>query len=194
MKVKSFYICLFVFLFTDSTTAWNLASRSSGAQLQEDFSLKQYAGRWYEMYRTENIPWESGTDIQANYVLNSDHSSFKVQNKSWKPDKNNWKEGEASLEVDSWSNPAAMLIKFSRFMPAADYSVLYTDYENIAVVASSNAALFGWFRKKYGWILARSTDVSEAHLNRAFDIVSKRYGLSRSDFIKTPHGVAKTEN
>ena len=41
---------------------------------KEDFDVEAYMGVWYEFARSENIPFETGSCITANYELESEDS------------------------------------------------------------------------------------------------------------------------
>ena len=53
-------------------------------------------------------------------------------------------------------------VKFFPYAPAGDYSVLYTDYENVAVVYSCDTYLLA--KTEYIWILTRSQEPIEAYI------------------------------
>ena len=50
----------------------------SKPELQADFDINSYLGLWYEFQRSESVPFESGTCIQACYSL--DGVKVNVQN------------------------------------------------------------------------------------------------------------------
>ena len=81
-------------------------------------------------------------------------------------------------------------MRFSQFQPPGDYRILFTDYENIAVIYSYSAYLLGLVRLEYAWILARQPIISENLTNLAFGIFEERVGLKKEDFRQTPVGVA----
>ena len=40
--------------------------------LQDNFNVTAYLGLWFEFQRSDNIPFESGTCVTANYTVMSD--------------------------------------------------------------------------------------------------------------------------
>lgn len=152
--------------------------------LQPDFNLVAYTGLWYEIFRTKNIPFESGTDINAFYAGNPD-GTVAVTNKEWLPEKNQWKVANA---VATYVSNARLSVKFGPLQPAGDYRVLYTDYQNIAVVYSEFN--LGPISIKYGWVLSRVPSLTAELEAKAFQVFQQAAGMDRDLFHETVHGVA----
>src|SRR5690606_38287575 len=128
-----------------------------------------YLGRWYEIYRTNNIRFEKGTNIFAEYSKISD-LKIKVKNSQYLPKSGKWDSIEGTAKVLDPKKPTDLGVKFFFFQPRALYRILYTDYGNFAVVYNESS-IFGFFKTKRAWILSRRKTLSSEEENAAFDIL-----------------------
>ena len=114
----------------------------------EGFESERYLGKWYEVARLENSFERGLTNIQAEYLKNSD-GSIKVVNKGFDPFNKRWKEaiGRASFVTNS----SIGRLKVSFFWPFyGGYNIIDLDKENYsyALVCGAN--------KEYLWVLSRT--------------------------------------
>lgn len=156
-------------------------------ELQPNFSLSRYAGRWFEIFRARNTPFQNGTDTTAFYTL-LPNGTIHVQNNEWHPDQWQWSNplpGQAN--VKNPNRPAALVVQFPG-SPPGDYQVLYTDYDTVSVVYS----IYTWrgTTLQYGWVLARRPYLDDATLQRVWSVYREKTGLTPDFFVKTRHGVA----
>lgn len=153
--------------------------------LQENFKLEEYCGTWYELYRTKSIKFESGTNIEANYTMRPDRT-VAVHNKQYLTSKRKWDAIDGIATVPNASQPAHLKIKFKWYLPKGNYSVLYTDYNNIAIVYSHHSFCFGLFKRTYAWILGRNRNVSQCDIDHAFTMMEEKLHLEKSLFMPSP--------
>ncbi|XP_034416278.1 apolipoprotein D-like [Cyclopterus lumpus] len=120
-------------------------------QVQPNFTLLQYQGRWYEI---EKLPasFEKGKCIEANYALRTD-GTIQVLNSQFYKDKVTTAEGTAVIRDPR--EPARLGVSFSYFSPYSPYLVLSTDYSSLSVVYSCTNIL-NIFHFEFAWILSRS--------------------------------------
>ena len=118
--------------------------------LPATFDPTKYTGVWNEQARDAAFPWESYDCSQARYTLNPD-GTIAVINSQYDPNKD---EVTSAKAVATFYNGAQGKVKFFPYAPAGDYRVLYTDYENLAVVYSCDSYLLA--KTEYVWILTRS--------------------------------------
>ena len=52
-----------------------------------DFDLKRYTGRWFEMQREVNTPFEKGDFVTADYNFTDAHEGVQVVNTEQRADK-----------------------------------------------------------------------------------------------------------
>ena len=120
--------------------------------LQANFNITNYYGVWYELVRNIDMPFEKGDCTQAEYSPNPD-GTVRVFNSEIYNGKNESAIGYAYCDADQ---PAKCNVKFSKFSPAGDYSVVYTDYENFSLVLScSSIGIAHW---EWAWVLARKIE------------------------------------
>ncbi|KAI4901219.1 hypothetical protein NFI96_013724, partial [Prochilodus magdalenae] len=136
------------------------------------FQLTSYLGTWYEISKLP-AAFERGKCIEARYSQRSDQtiSVLNVQTVKGKV-----KTIEGTAVVQNMLEPGKLGVSFSRceyttmlhptvgfcfscligsVTPYSPYWVLYTDYNNVAVVYSCTEFL-RLFHVKYAWILSRS--------------------------------------
>lgn len=146
--------------------------------------LNRYAGLWYEIARFP-VSFEEGcVGVTAEYALNDD-GSVKVVNSC--------REGSLSAEprtataratVQDETN-AKLSVDFVPYIPftSGDYWILDLDkdYQTVVVGTPSGFA---------GWILARQPQISEARLQRGYDVL-RRNGYDLSQITLTPQEAAQ---
>ena len=146
-----------------------------------DFKSDKYLGTWYEFARLPNSFERKCTlPITASYSINPEnHDQIIVTNQC------NTKNGSPkvatgvaylSKESNLGKLKVNFLPKFLRWLSFgyANYWILYTDYDNIAIVATPN--------KKYLWILTRSNNLDVNIFNKAILII-KDNGFNIDDII-----------
>ncbi|KAM0680460.1 hypothetical protein GINT2_001520 [Glugoides intestinalis] len=158
-------------------------SRSSELEdkVQKNFDLDKYLGKWYEIYRTSNIPFEKGKNITAEYTKIENSEFIKVVNTQYNK-KYEFITGEAKV-IDK-KIPAILGIKFYWFLPYGDYKIMYTDYDRISLVLSE-WSIFGCFYHRYAWILSRKPSITPEEEEKAFKLFDEVLGLKRNAFVKT---------
>ncbi|KAM8730906.1 apolipoprotein Db [Acanthopagrus schlegelii] len=120
-------------------------------QVQPNFNLQQYLGRWYEIAKLP-ASFERGKCIEANYAVRKD-GSIQVLNSQFYKDKVRTAEGTAVIHDPR--EAAKLGVSFSYFTPYGPYWVLTTDYTSLSVVYSCTDIL-RLFHIEFAWILGRS--------------------------------------
>ena len=133
-----------------------------------NFNVDLYMGTWYEYARTENIPFEDGDCITADYKLDGGH--VKVTNTEYirSADRLDSASGKAFC---SKFNDGMCGVKFNFFQPMGKYDVVSTDYTSYAIVYSCSHFLAGAFCLEYLWILARTTYEKDSADQVAFQLM-----------------------
>lgn len=151
-------------------------------QLQENFNAQSYMGLWHEQARDGGMPWESNDCQQARYSINAD-GTVAVLNSQYDP---------KADEVTSAAAVATFVgaqgkVKFFPYAPAGDYRVLYTDYENVAVVYSCDSYLLA--KTEYIWILTRSQEPIEAFIYKGLQVIKEKVpGYDQTQIRRTLQG------
>ena len=150
--------------------------------LQQNFDAKKYMGLWNEQARDASMPWESNDCQQAHYTLNAD-GTVAVLNSQYDPVKKEVTSAKAVATFDG----AQGKVKFFPYAPAGDYRVLYTDYNNVAVVYSCDEFLIA--KTEYVWILTRSQEPIEANIYKGLQVLKEKIpNYDQTQIRRTLHG------
>ena len=125
--------------------------------LQENFDRERYLGRWYEMFRHYDVPYEYGDCATATYSERT-FNRFEIDNVEYLLDEDKWaRDDDFPLGkgiVSNWRSGLAN-VKFFELAPWAKYMVLATDYDNYSVVYNCDNFAGGMVKVEYLWILTR---------------------------------------
>jgi apolipoprotein D and lipocalin family protein len=135
--------------------------------LQPNFDATKYMGLWHEQARDSSMPWESNDCQQARYTLKAD-GTVGVLNSQYDPVKDEVSSAAAVATFDG----AQGKVKFFPYAPAGDYRVLYTDYQNVAVVYSCDTYLIA--KTEYVWVLTRSQEPVEAYIYKGLTVLKEK--------------------
>nr|XP_040023862.1 apolipoprotein D-like [Gasterosteus aculeatus aculeatus] len=138
-------------------------------EVQPNFNLTQYLGRWYEI---ERLPasFERGKCIEANYALNEDGT---IQVLNSQIEENGVDVAEGTAVVLNQTEPAKLGVKFSFFSPNGPYWVLSTDYTSYSVVYSCTS-IFDIFYFDFAWILSRSRSLPPQTVAEAKGLMTRQ--------------------
>ncbi|KAM9713198.1 apolipoprotein D-like [Menidia menidia] len=153
--------------------------------VQKDFKLCKFMGTWYEIYRTPNS-FQSGKCTKVKYELINDQS-FSLTHSEIRGHKLVSVEGIAC--VVNKHEPAKFEISFKKVPSTSPYWVLYTDYENLAIVYSCTSSWFHYQEKV--WILGRSSKLSHRKIHFAFDFL-KEAGINTKCLIAADQSCSKS--
>ena len=144
--------------------AANAAVQPRGCQnptVVQNFDLNAYLGLWYEIVRDKDTSYENGICNTANYSIKAD-GHIRVLNNEYYSDTQKWGGGEGdAYVVDATKDEGYLKVKFVPNVPAGDYKVIATDYDNYAVIYSC-IGLGPFLSQEYVWVLARTPEVTEA--------------------------------
>ena len=153
--------------------------------LQENFDAASYMGLWHEQARDAGMPWESNDCQQARYSLNAD-GTVAVLNSQYDPKADQVSNATAVATFDG----AQGKVKFFPLAPAGDYRVLYTDYQNLAIVYSCDTYLLA--KTEYIWILTRSREPIEDLIFKGLQIIKDKVpGYDQTQIRRTIQGEEK---
>uniref|UniRef100_A0A146ZT58 Apolipoprotein D n=1 Tax=Fundulus heteroclitus TaxID=8078 RepID=A0A146ZT58_FUNHE len=159
----SYFIVLLLPLISAQTFHWG---GCPDAEVQDDFQLEEYMGKWYEI---EKLPayFAEGKCIEADYLLKKD-GTVQVVNSQVVDGERMAAEGIAKVMDED--EPAKLGVSFTSFTPYSPYWVLKTDYTNVTVVYSCTD-VFNVFHLDYAWILSRSPSLPEETVQDAKDLL-----------------------
>ena len=146
--------------------------RISGEQctnpaLQQNFDATKYTGTWFNVAKDKTSPFENGNCEQARYSINAD-GTLRVYNSQFD---NSTKEISTADGIATCKGPQCA-VSFFWFSPSADYRVMWTDYENIALVYACNDLFLG--KVDYVWILSRARHPEQQYIDKALSVLNER--------------------
>lgn len=133
-------------------------------EIVQNFDVKKYAGKWYEIARLD-FKWEEGlSKVTAEYTFNED-GSIKVDNKGFHTKDNEWRQSIGKAKFVNEANEGALKVSF--FGPFySGYNVVKIDYDY------KYALVFGESLDNM-WILSREKSVPEEIKNDYLDFAQK---------------------
>jgi apolipoprotein D and lipocalin family protein len=138
---------------------------TEGIPAVDDFELKRYLGRWYEIARLDH-PFERGLErVTATYSTKED-GGIKVVNRGYDTEDEEWSEAEGKARVPDPDRPAYLEVSFFLWF-YSPYKIIKLDEDyQWAVVTSSS--------KEYLWILSRSPEMVDKTYNRLVDFAKTK--------------------
>jgi lipocalin len=162
----------------------------AGMALQPDFDKHRFTGDWYEVFRSQSVEDEKGTDIKVTYSMVPEKpNQFGVTTvQTLKNGKVKTRTGTGK-PAGKGITAADMHVKWN-LCSGCSYKIMSTDYESYAVVYAAHNTCFK--RKRCVWILGRKTDLpSTVNLDSLFEMVAKETGIPRDHFIAGIHSAAE---
>lgn len=133
-------------------------------EVVQDFNIRKYAGRWYEIARFDFKPEKHLSHVTAEYSLNP-NGTVKVRNSGFDYVKKRWKTSRGIAKF--LHRPTTGALKVSFFRPFySGYFVVETDPDY------KNALVFGQ-RKNYIWFLSRTKTMPKAVKQQFMDTAQK---------------------
>ena len=121
----------------------------------QNLDIEAYLGLWYEMIRDKDTNYESGYCDTASYSLRDEPNNIRVRNNDWYYEEGVWGGGVGTaFQVDPSKDDGYLKVKFVPAIPAGDYKILDTDYDNFTLLYSC-IGVGPFFAKEYVWVLAR---------------------------------------
>ena len=159
MKLLSVLSLLSVFTGTEAKVT--MGKSCLPFEVQTDFDLNRYKGRWYELYRDKEFPSEFlGTCGTATYTIRDD-GYIDVVNRGWYwwwffsyydavglancPDD----DARCTVSFNPFNKDPTKLKEFR------NYNVLTTDYENHSIIYTCNEIYGGTAKQEWVWLLSR---------------------------------------
>ena len=144
----------------------------------DDFELKRYLGKWYEIARLDHRFERGLSNVTADYAL-MDNGDVRVINKGLSSDDNSWKEIEGKARFVGDETTAHLKVSF--FGPFySSYVVFELDQENYQY------AFVAGYNKSYLWLLSRSPEVSDELVDR-FIKRAGELGFATDELILVEH-------
>ncbi|MCF7886775.1 MAG: lipocalin family protein [Candidatus Marinimicrobia bacterium] len=168
--MKRTIVSALVFLTLFPVIGTGEQKNSQALEVVDNVKLNKYIGLWYEIARIPNRFQKScARKVTAKYELRED-GRLNVINKCVKENgKTSRVKGIAKI-VDPQTN-AKLKVSFVQIF---GFSLFWGDYWIIALDENYEYAVVGHPKRKYGWILSRSPELSDSTLRNIFKIIEKK--------------------
>jgi len=146
--------------------------------MNKEFNPERYQGTWYELAKYPKL-FERGCEMAvAEYTYKPRKNGLNVINKCYayvdgKLKKIRQVHGFATITDE----PHNLSLKFDNVPFSSTYTVVWTDYDNYALVGSPGWWIFGNF-----WLLSRYPIIGEKEMNRLLKLAEK-YGFDRERIV-----------
>ncbi len=176
------FIMFFFLAILLNTSILNAQGKSNPPETVTYVDINRYAGLWYEIAKIPNrFQRHCVEGTTAQYNLRED-GRISVLNSCIEADGSRDEADGVAKIVDKKSN-AKLKVSFFSILGIRPF---WGDYWIIGLDEDYQYAVIGTSNRKYGWILSRSPELSEAHLDEAFSILVKQ-GYNPDDFEMTKH-------
>jgi apolipoprotein D and lipocalin family protein len=149
----------------------------AGMQVVNEFDVKRYQGRWYEIARLDHWFERDMTDVSATYLPQSD-GSVQVINRGLRGPSGQWKEAIGRALFTGPSDKASLKVSF--------FGPFYGGYHVVALDPNYRWALVVGENRSYGWILAREKSLPRESLD-AIVQRAQALGIDTQAFIWVTH-------
>lgn len=148
-------------------------SKPEDVEPVQNFELKPYLGKWYEIARLDHSFERGLTNVTAEYELRED-GGVTVINRGYSKEKQSWKQAEGKAYfVDE---PSIGHLKVSFFGPFySSYIVFYLD-------KNYDYAFISGYNHDYLWLLSRKPEVDTTTLER-FKRLAEEKGFNMDELI-----------
>lgn len=165
-----------------NTSIVNAQVKSNPPETVPYVDLNRYAGLWYEIAKIPNrFQRHCVEGTTAQYKLRKD-GRISVINSCIETDGSRDEADGVAKIVDKKSN-AKLEVSFFSILGIRPF---WDDYWIIGLDENYQYAVIGTPNLKYGWILSRTPELSQAQLDEALSILVKQ-GYNPDDFEMTKH-------
>lgn len=148
-------------------------SKPEGIEPIQNFELKPYLGKWFEIARLDHSFERGLSNVTAEYELRED-GGVTVINRGYSQEEQSWKQAEGKAYfVDE---PSTGHLKVSFFGP------FYSSYIIFELGEDYDYAFISGYNRDYLWLLSRQPQVDSATLER-FKQVARDKGFAVDELI-----------
>lgn len=160
-------------LFLSVAVLFGCTSKPEGVEPIQNFELKPYLGKWFEIARLDHSFERGLSNVTAEYELRED-GGVTVINRGYSQEEQSWKQAEGKAYfVDE---PSTGHLKVSFFGP------FYSSYIIFELGEDYDYAFISGYNRDYLWLLSRQPQVDSATLER-FKQVARDKGFAVDELI-----------
>ena len=130
-----------------------------------NLDLDRYAGQWYEIARFPNRYQRNCHAIMAEYATRRD-GNFDVRGVC--PDRRPGRNGSSMEGVARLDGPAELSIGLTSWMPLFRRTIFV-----LSISEDYQVAVIGEPRRRYGWIMARTPQITPAQFEQAAQVLTR---------------------
>ena len=168
---KRYFLVIICLLLITACT-----SVPKGIEPVKELDINRYLGQWHEIARLDHSFEKGLSKVTANYQLRDD-GGIDVVNRGWSEEKTQWKEAQGK---------AYRVGEFNGHLKVSFFGPFYGAYVVIELGENYDYSIVTGPSRKYLWLLARTSKVSDQVRSR-FKQVAQKNGFDLTNLIWVGH-------
>ncbi|WP_319534042.1 lipocalin family protein [uncultured Vibrio sp.] len=165
-SLKSLLLLFVVALF-------GCTSKPVGIEPVQNFELKPYLGKWYEIARLDHSFERGLSNVTAEYELRED-GGVTVINRGYSKQDQSWRQAEGKAYFVDGSSTGHLKVSF--------FGPFYSSYIIFDLGEKYDYAFISGYNRDYLWLLSRKPEVDSAMLER-FKRTAREKGFDVDELI-----------
>ncbi|AXY03627.1 lipocalin [Vibrio alfacsensis] len=155
------------------TTLFGCTSKPDGVEPVNNFELKPYLGKWYEVARLDHSFERGLSNVTAEYELRKD-GGVTVINRGYSDEEQAWTQADGKAYFVGDENTGHLKVSF--------FGPFYSSYIVFELGQNYDYAFVSGFNHDYLWLLSRTPTIDAATIER-FKQVAKSKGFKLDELI-----------
>ena len=171
-NLKMLVVLLFMILLL-SACVYNAGRDSINRSTVENFDLKSFMGRWYEIARFDHSFERGMQGVTADYSLQEDGTVLVV---------NSGKRGDKRVEAIGRAKTTSQVGR----LRVSFFWIFYSDYNVLDMGKDGEWVLVGSRSPQYLWVMSRKPHMSDEELKHIINLAEQR-GYNTNNLIFVEH-------
>ncbi|BBM66614.1 hypothetical protein VA249_32600 [Vibrio alfacsensis] len=155
------------------TTLFGCTSKPDGVEPVNNFDLKPYLGKWYEVARLDHSFERGLSNVTAEYELRKD-GGVTVINRGYSDEEQAWNQADGKAYFVGDENTGHLKVSF--------FGPFYSSYIVFELGQNYDYAFVSGFNHDYLWLLSRTPTIDADTIER-FKQVAKSKGFKLDELI-----------
>ncbi|CAE6926689.1 lipoprotein Blc [Vibrio sp. B1REV9] len=155
------------------TTLFGCTSKPDGVEPVNNFELKPYLGKWYEVARLDHSFERGLSNVTAEYELRKD-GGVTVINRGYSDEEQAWNQADGKAYFVGDENTGHLKVSF--------FGPFYSSYIVFELGQNYDYAFVSGFNHDYLWLLSRTPTIDATTIER-FKQVAKSKGFKLDELI-----------
>lgn len=155
------------------TTLFGCTSKPDGVEPVNNFELKPYLGKWYEVARLDHSFERGLSNVTAEYELRKD-GGVTVINRGYSDEEQAWNQADGKAYFVGDENTGHLKVSF--------FGPFYSSYIVFELGQNYDYAFVSGFNHDYLWLLSRTPTIDADTIER-FKQVAKSKGFKLDELI-----------